>query len=1053
MQYVTQTEMDALAALANTKLLPVVNAALAADSYYGPQGLWGCYDYGANFFYDKSVAGLLHYQTCSYCLSPQPNYSFAAPAHPNVNLVAGTAVYDAAGNYTLTVADAGEYNFKLGTNDKTLAVPGDGWNSGGPTDYGPFLYRYNTRNLWLPAGTAVVFKGTAGKPVTAWLAQSEDNLLTEFNRIRGDAMALYLGLGLSLDAARPVLAWPGGESIYHNPGALVSGPWVVGINDPERWPLPTGQNGVLLGSVPSTTANTTGAQASLCLFDAVEFWSAKPPSADGVGAQPLAMLVVAGTVAVEITGGANFTLRLWATTGGHLKLAVTFGFTMGAYSNSASPPTADSLAFTMSPAFAAGWTLVSTGLITTYGVNSAGYAFTGTYEADISEGTNDLTFSFTPPAGGDWHLLAGHVAGGTTVNGVLGTANGSLLVGGRPGTPLLNPPVAVPALHPTATVYKVAAASLVGDGLLVGTNVLAGPGVVTVGQLFSANQWVLADQSFTGIWVAKTLPVPGVNVFLDQDMPPYIGQLVGVNWLQGYATRFTDGMVAVDPQQLGLPNPLASTVRQANPDNLAENAPPGIKMVTPGLASARPTKWLVRRDTDLEPWNLGVNFNLNMAWGTTSGEQTDVAVGDGATLVLVRLVKRGSMPGWQAGVFQYGEPVVDDLGDPLTFQMCVNTAGNPTPDNCDFTTDTNEVNITGAAGSDGGAGYLATLLNGGCAVAVVNNVVQAQSAAVAAAGSGYTPLATVALTGGTLAPGGQPATFKLAVDAHGAITAAVLAARGNYTVAPTSPCGFSGGGGSGGQLTVVMGAAPFDGFDIYTEVQYGTPQRVYFPLAAESFRYCLDGKPGVMVQCQGNFATSSFLSSKPIPGSGYCIYALRATRLPVLTNGYSIVPMAGPELPVTVGQWQFNSDNTTTFVPLKNPDGSTLVLTIPANARDSGDVAVFLPVLGGNELVYQGSAAVQLEAWVNWQPIWFNRMFGRGPFPYDARYAGSGLFGPAPTVFQHAGAFVNAFDVRLPGWNLPAPAPAGYTQTTPAVAVFPLARTLYTDLMALLNLI
>jgi hypothetical protein len=402
-------------------------------------------------------------------------------------------------------------------------------------------------------------------------------------------------------------------------------------------------------------------------------------------------------------------------------------------------------------------------------------------------------------------------------------------------------------------------------------------------------------------------------------------------------------------------SPISRDDYTGNPILLNNN----IKSVSPGI-TCRPAKWLVRRDTDFVPFELGFNAFIE---NTTYANQTvpagaltyyNVAVPSNATSIKIRLMKPGTVPGWKAGVFQYGDALPEQLA------ILVKQYDYPSATSFDFKTINNAVSIP----TDGGAGYLANILNGGFEFAVQNNT-------------------------------------DSAVD-----------------------------------------------FDCYVELDWGTPTRVYFPPIGECFSYDLDGTPGVYFQYMGN--SYGDLASKPIPQMGYCLFKVRATRLPTDNGkGVAVTPATGPALTMKVGQ-NMLVNGVMTFTPFKAADGvSNLTVTIPANAGTSDDVKVFIPVLGGNEVVYQCSQQVIFDAWANFQPIFFNQQFGKGQFPYDPDY---NFEVPTPTVYQYCLNFINDFNVGIAGWPLKY-SNNGSQNITGSVVQFPLFRELYDDLVSLLTLL
>jgi hypothetical protein len=483
-----------------------------------------------------------------------------------------------------------------------------------------------------------------------------------------------------------------------------------------------------------------------------------------------------------------------------------------------------------------------------------------------------------------------------------------------------------------------------------------------LGGSYSAGCWILETPTTQGVWAALTLPVPAINCYCDQDMPPYIGTCVSMpmfEYIDG--TPVTGyGAVAGNNQTTGTStNPFATTMRQVAPVTLTNKIEP----ILPGI-SARPTKWLARRSTDFVPYDLGFNeFFGNYSDGVYSNQTADAsgdltqmpfqAVGSSTTAIKIRLVQAGTaIPGWASGTFQYGEALAEDL------TIYVQQSGQPTKTSYDFKTTNNAVTIP----TDGGGGYLAGLLNNG---------------------------------------------FNFAVQSNS------------------------------GQVV---------DFDVYVEIDTGTPIRIYHPPCGECYSYVTDGKPGVQF---GNISYENFGSyvSKPIPQSGYCIFQIRATRLSTPNAaGIYTIPQSGSALTITIGQ-NVLSGGSLTFQSLG------ITATIPATAGTSGDVAVFIPCLAGNELVYECSEQISLEAWVNWQPVFFNSLYAFGQFPLSAQnnnyFSTSNFTIPNPTAFLSALSFINYFNFYTSGWLSPYEPEGGYY----SVVVFPLFYQLYLDTVQLLILL
>ena len=918
MQYVTQAELDALANAANQVLLPTVNNTIAAHS-----GNYLCE-------YDKTVGGIPNNNTLKV-VQPQPNYSFHQPVY--ANLILSSWVYDGSGHYTLpALAVSGDYNFTLGANDTSMSD-------------GTHTYAYTTANTYLLAGTALTLTGTAGQPVTAQLYLSPYNLLNELNRIRADALALILGNPASLVPANL------------NQALVSSGPWVVGVNDPSTYPvyilnLP----GVLTGYLD---CNAAGANLNFLTFQNVQFWTTNNSLTVATGLYLLnsynpATSYSAPEFTISVSGSAaTVKMSPQLSTAGQMTVDMNFVITLFSFAGTEpSVPNPSDLGITANRAGTV--TIVSTAGNEGYAGQFSGFPpyflcgflVTAHLNYAATSGSHDIIFSFTVPT--NWQL--GYNEGGYSPFGGISSATEQLLEA------LFSTTTAVSAavIHPTSAGYYYA------PGYTPGSYSIGIPSASVTSNHIVA---FISDPTVQGVWTATTLPVPGNHVFIDHDIPPYIGAISTNQSLYGVAI---DVGVAGNGDS-GNTGPQASTMRQTAPLALAN----GVNPLSPGI-STRPAKWLVRRDTDFMPFDLGfnnfggtyetasvLNQFLTANGGDYAAANYTVAVPTGATKVVIRLVQTGTVPGWSGGTFSYGTPLA------VSLPIYVSKSGFPTlPLGYDFEKTDNTVTIP----TDGGAGYLAAVIGtGGFDMLIVN---------------------------------------------------------------PTS--------------------SEVD-FDVYIEVDYTTPARTYTPKCAEAFSFIPD-QAGNLVQYRGGYPNIAYWSArhKPIPQSGYCIFALRATRLPTSnTAGISIIPQSGSAIAVTIGQNIFDSGaNTMTFTPLKNPDSSNLTITIPATAGTSDDVSVFIPVLAGNELVYQCSQQVNLEAWANWQPIWFNEMYASGQYPFDENEVNSR---PAPIVNLYALAFVNRFDVTRAGWAFPKGNFVGSSNPIPSVFVEPLFRDLYNDTMNILT--
>lgn len=887
MAYVTQAEMDALAALANENLLPIVNNLLAITPIPG----WGF----GNSVYDKRT---IPNETSAGIVFPQPAYSFTPNAYEN--LIPAGSKYNGSGSFSVSVTDASDYDLELGENDIQMAAL-------------TFDYTYNTFAFYLTPTTAV-FTGTQNQPVTAVLTKSTRNWLSELNRIYGDLSALFTGSWAGQDE--------GGLSCLANGDFCVSGPWIVGLNDPATFPMSSALY-TLQGTLPLAHENTGDAfPDGWNLFGDVKFTCSTEDAFDlgvtstfqiGTAANPVGIVLgndppwpSSGT-----DGSFSFVIRSgFAATVVNLYLSLTL------YSNvnplTISCTTTNGTIIAQSPA---NGTTVADGP----------FSITLRLQLDIDVGDNAVTLNVSGVPHFDEF------------------SNSSVY-----SDPIILTKISAPEQANCLSFNNDASSISIIDGqggwlFLLATNTQGDP-YTTFALIVGSGTMTLSDPNVKGVWSAMTYPAPGMNVFLDQDLPPFIGQISTASVRDFYGNTAN---IAISANYDG--GPLASGMRCQAPGSANKKINP----VVPGLTT-RPTKWLSRRDTDFLPFNLGFNTNTASNTFTSNGPPvvTGLDIPPDVTNVNVRIVQPGTVPGWYSGKFLYGLPL------PFNVTIYVKAGSQASPTNFDFSTNNNAVTIPG----DGGAGYLARLLNSSINIYVEN-------------------------------------------------------------------------------LSGTPGA-----FGVYIESVVGTQDRIYIPPSTgECFSYVIPGRPGQFAQYYpGSFSASA--SIKPIPLSGYCVFMLRATRMPIANaGGVNIAPSAGMALTITIGRNVLQDDGSILFTPLAGESGN-LTISIPTNARDTGDVPVWIPVLDGTEIVYQCSEAVYFEAWANWQPIFFNNIFNEGQFPIDTSFI---INYPNPSLLPYAMSFANTFDVSKTGWAYPQN-PQGDILS---VVTFPLHRALYDDLMACLALI
>jgi len=822
-------------------------------------------------------------------------------------------------------------------------------------------------------------------------AGSSSTWLATLNRIRADYWTLIFTAGL------------GADEILLSPDNIVSGPWVVGVNDEDTFPkggFPPGNSSLQIPApnYPLDFLKHAGEligalNTSFTCYKNVQFCYAENDAPDGITAG-VGRQVNFGYGSLTTTPSISYTASL----AGHWKCQVWWAFTWtGGGVAPDAPPTASG--FTVSATPGAGITWSTAKLCPymnqvilgdpTYGpVNSGVYALIATIEMDIAAGSQAIDFNITA-APANYALSFGPLI---TSRLIFSTSDS------------VSP---ISAIHPTSPCLIVSAPDMpAGSDFVINGN-------------DSIAFWNIDQPDVKGVWIAKTLPVPGMNVFLDVDMPPYVG--AGASDLyHGKAIAVSQTLVSfadfLDNPPTGQPangDPMwTSSMRQQAEFYSGEITEtiyvPGYGDYTFDLGpkynliseSVQPqaAQWLLRRDTDFVPFDFGFNntstgyYAVQLAAADPSNTRLSVnyfnsPVYSTVKSVKIRLVAKGSTKvGWKDGQFQYGDELATKL------KIYVNPNGSFPLTSYDFATTNNEVTIDGTRTSDGGMHYLAAL------------------------------------------------------KAAGGINIAIQ----NLTDADVE-------------------------YDMIFEMDYATNlQRQYFPPWNECFSSVINGTPPGSTSFYG-FASlyPTFLGLKPIPQNGYCIFKVRATRMPVQNSaGISITPSSGAEINVILGQNRLAPDNTLSFAPFMDDiispgagdtgtgagdtdmgaggSGQPAMLTIPANSRDSGDVDVFIPVLGGNELVWQCDDDVIVEAWANWQPVFFATGYGFTSYYINMEISYDVDFNP--TAFQFCLAFTNFFDPNqnnTPDWY----GTDVYGDNAATHVQFPPSIEIYKDLEACLSLI
>lgn len=491
----------------------------------------------------------------------------------------------------------------------------------------------------------------------------------------------------------------------------------------------------------------------------------------------------------------------------------------------------------------------------------------------------------------------------------------------------------------------------------------------------------ISEHSVKGVWVAKTYPTPALNVFLDVDLPPMIASLGGFPQAEtGYGNTAVAGDLGsafkgqiIDNPIQGRPNPASPFQASAHRESvfLQDQDKNGNLVFVPttvdddeggtftfqnpkgNLVSQcqqpRATPWLVRRDTDFVPFDFGVQ---RLFFDT--GYNPDEAI-----QIFSNLIAPGDGSAFNTSMD------VPSSSTAVIIRLVI--AG------------------TGQKGWKSGSG--------------VKQIVYGS----------VLPVALKIFVSKTGIPNpSDPSTYDF-VTTNNDVTIPTDGGAGYlesiFGSFESGPLFFAIQNLSGNNLA----------FDMVTEIDFvSPPARYYFPPPGtyECFSYSVDGTP---------FFPGLFFAgtdeSNPIPQNGHCIFKLRATRWPVKNaSGLQLTPPNGTvmaAITATVGQNQIQGDGTLLFAPLFQADGITpFTITIDADARDSGDISVFWPVLGGNEIVYQCVSQIHLEAFVNWQPKFNFAYYARFPFthPESPTYQ---FANQNPLVYQLALSFCNFYNTRI----------------------------------------
>ena len=977
-QAIQKSDLDALAGMANSVLLPLVNAAVLANQW----PLNNPFD-----FYDDSVANASVNGRGVHFANPQPNYAFGDNSM-GANMIPSGAVYDGSGHYAVTVTPYSFYDYVPGTANDIGVVFTTAYDAIGNIDLAamptPAAVHANQRIQSCSATTATMI-GTAGQPVKAGLKKNNRNWMRELNRIRWDFF-----LTLTAQVGSPAL----NQIVLANPAAVNSGPWCIGVNDPVTFPGGIDQ-GFLIGTLPLTLI--AGSPFFEPIYNTVQFYFQKTNVPDTFAVSTGRLLETTfnnGTT----SGSASFNISYAASYAGQWNCVFKIPFSGSA----GAPPPVSIFTIADTSTVTVAWTTAAV----TDGSDGQFY-LVGTISQLIAVSSGSINFTAT-------------ISGGYLFPGVSDSMH-----------PVYNSANFRSVITYLSATAKVAANTIcqANDGAYITAHDLPANSDFVLGGVKAPACWGISDATVKGVWVAKTLPTPGMNVFLDHDLPPLVANrsTTGFAPSPGQFTILPDYVDNLDSIYYvwgGPPN--ASSMRQwtlydlgeavvsvvVPPDSASPQTVTGYVGETPvnitfpphypnpgttiqidlgehhfsiisQTIQPQPTPWPTLRDTDLVPFDYGNNGSEITAtnshqFAPANGTINDYPLdGFGFTIepsvvgINIKLLSAGTAigRGWLNEAITYGTPL------PQALKIFVSATDTPDPNNpatYSFVTGKNSI----AFPADVPKALWNQIMAGvGFTFVIQNSLLFLTNAALSMAGGGYLPGDVLPIAGGILFTGAKAAAITIkTVDGSGNPLTWTISNAGGYTSAPASSQTPTGGHGSGATFTLTFGTADVN-YDVTVEMLYAAkPKRDFFPRCSEAQSYDLAGPWFDQPVADNN---SGFGGRKKIPQNGYCIHKVRAWRLPNLnSDNRAITPASGNEIVITIGQYELQWDDSVKFIPMFKPDRVTpFTITIPAAGFDTGDVEVFWPVLGGNELVYQASEAVRFEAGVNWQPLFHSLQY------------------------------------------------------------------------------
>ena len=595
-----------------------------------------------------------------------------------------------------------------------------------------------------------------------------------------------------------------------------------------------------------------------------------------------------------------------------------------------------------------------------------------------------------------------------------------------------------------------------------------------------------------GVWIAKTLPVPALNPYLDSDFPPYVRQLVispNEAVVNGSGLTIQARIAASDNYRT---DPTGSSIEVANPrSGVMQPAPYIPEAADFDLDVAGPTTvasgGTISGTIDY-PWWLNAPNRLCL----NDPEDVLLTVSDSVDIYLSDSdgIDPDNPSSYQllvTGTEVTSAAIEAEFGDSVkqVFYVIKNTGGTPLDLIRIAVVYSNPPEIYNAV--EPSCGNVA-------AVWPVLRTTDDYPVYPMRNGVGLDPFRYIDTTSETVANNGthnvllewqKPASCEIEVDPSGTLYVSTSGipnpsnpATYDFTVSGTLTksdiIGHYGALSTGTSIHVVWKnttGASVVATSTRKQVLYADASAevevpeipVFCPTEGQeyldSYRFARGCGEPYSYRMLSAFTDSYYGTAdyKMIPQRGYVIHSVLVRRVPVLTveetdahPSIYLPPNDLPEITATIGQYLGVAHTSLESVD-KGTFTALTTVTIPEGELEAR-VNVFWPVVWGAPLWYQCTSELRVEALVSWQPIFHSNQYAQGApvvFPdteeiviAHSLYAG---VDPSATCFREGLKHTN---YREPLFSYPAPDPGPYS-----VVQFPPSATAYNDLVAALNLL